>query len=235
MTVPRTRLLDLAKVCLSIVPSRSSSFADSIPLFQAQCRIFAQNYNPDAIRTGNKVLRQRLRGPALASYYPRRTVTFRDLQDAYSPLGLETCNDKEENRLESIAKYVPTCCLVDRPRFWIRDKMANIFQPTVRKRAERVRPRRSGRKVWLYNASHFRSCGLLSTYRALADTFWHFLQKLAARKSKDVPFSLSGSTIRVISPGKGGGGGFCMTLGVFQMGLIALGVLPFSLRAGNWN
>lgn len=51
---------------------------------------------------GNKILRQRLRGPALASYYPRRTWTLREMQDLYGP-ELEIPNDDEEDRLEHIA------------------------------------------------------------------------------------------------------------------------------------
>ncbi|EEQ29100.1 hypothetical protein McanMca71_000853 [Microsporum canis] len=69
MAAPRSRILDLLKV---------------------QCRIFSHTFNPEGLRLGNKILRQRLRGAALASYYPRKTVSFRDLQDAYRPMGLET-------------------------------------------------------------------------------------------------------------------------------------------------
>ncbi|KAI9776434.1 MAG: mitochondral 37S ribosomal protein S27 [Candelina submexicana] len=79
MAVARSRILDLVKV---------------------QCRIFSTIYNPEGIRTGNKVLRQRLRGPALAAYYPRRVVTFKDLKNAYP--NLETWDDDEEDRLEHI-------------------------------------------------------------------------------------------------------------------------------------
>lgn len=67
---------------------------------QVQCRIFSTTFNPEGIRTGNKVLRQRLRGPALAAYYPRRVVTFKDLQKAYPDL--ETWDDDEEDRMEHI-------------------------------------------------------------------------------------------------------------------------------------
>ncbi|KAK2825688.1 hypothetical protein FQN49_007465 [Arthroderma sp. PD_2] len=69
MAAPRSRMLDLLK---------------------AQCRIFSHNFNPQNLRLGNKILRQRLRGAALAAYYPRKSVTFRDLEDAYRPMGLET-------------------------------------------------------------------------------------------------------------------------------------------------
>ncbi|KZZ88857.1 Ribosomal protein S27/S33, mitochondrial [Ascosphaera apis ARSEF 7405] len=81
MVVPRNLLLGLQK---------------------AQCRIFESTYNPSNLRLGNKVLRQRLRGPALAAYYPRKTVSFRDLQDMYRSMGLETENEEEVLRLDRV-------------------------------------------------------------------------------------------------------------------------------------
>ena len=83
MSVPTTRLLDLLKV---------------------QCRIFSQTYNPTRLRTGNRVLRQRLRGPSVAAYYPRRVATFRDLKLAYKNFDeeMETWDDDEEDRLEHL-------------------------------------------------------------------------------------------------------------------------------------
>ncbi|KAL2017803.1 hypothetical protein VTK56DRAFT_1666 [Thermocarpiscus australiensis] len=82
MTVPRARLLDLMK---------------------ARCELFSTTFNPDGIRTGNKILRQRLKGPALASYYPRKLVTFRDFSKEFATLNLETDNEEEIERLEHIA------------------------------------------------------------------------------------------------------------------------------------
>ncbi|MCJ1319384.1 mitochondral 37S ribosomal protein S27 [Xylographa vitiligo] len=80
MSVPKSRILDLLKV---------------------QCRIFSTTFNPERLRTGNKILRQRLKGPAIASYYPRKTVTMRDLMKAYPDL--ETWDEEQEDRLEGIA------------------------------------------------------------------------------------------------------------------------------------
>ncbi|KAL9110841.1 MAG: hypothetical protein Q9227_004641 [Pyrenula ochraceoflavens] len=57
-------------------------------------------------RLGNKVLRQRLKGPALAQYYPRRSVTHRDLVDAFKHLDLVTWDEEEEDRLEALQMYV---------------------------------------------------------------------------------------------------------------------------------
>lgn len=80
--VPRSRILDLIKV---------------------QCNIFSHTYNPSRIRVGNKVLRQRLRGPILAAYYPRKTATLEDLNSAFKKHDLEIMNPEEDDRLESIA------------------------------------------------------------------------------------------------------------------------------------
>ncbi|MCJ1477270.1 mitochondral 37S ribosomal protein S27 [Lambiella insularis] len=80
MSVPKSRILDLLKV---------------------QCRIFSTTFNPERLRTGNKILRQRLKGPAIASYYPRRSATLRDLMKAYP--NLETWNEDEEDRLDGLA------------------------------------------------------------------------------------------------------------------------------------
>jgi small subunit ribosomal protein S33 len=67
---------------------------------QVQCGIFSTIFNPTGERLGNKILRQRLRGPALAAYYPRRVATFKDLQRLYP--GFETYNEHEEDRLEHL-------------------------------------------------------------------------------------------------------------------------------------
>ncbi|SPQ27472.1 749ddb20-f2c5-4a45-a04d-371ca6158b27 [Thermothielavioides terrestris] len=82
MSVPRARLLDLMR---------------------AQCELFSTTFNPEGIRTGNKILRQRLKGPALASYYPRRITTFREFQKAFQSLQLEIEDEDELDRLEHIA------------------------------------------------------------------------------------------------------------------------------------
>ncbi|MCJ1340392.1 mitochondral 37S ribosomal protein S27 [Bachmanniomyces sp. S44760] len=83
MSVPRSRVLDLMKV---------------------QSRIFGTIYNPQGLRTGNKVLRQRLKGPQVAAYYPRRTVTIKDLQKVFwKKFELETWDDDEEDRLDALA------------------------------------------------------------------------------------------------------------------------------------
>ena len=54
---------------------------------------------------GNKILRQRLRGPALAAYYPRKMVDLKDLTKEFGP-ALEFVDEDEEDRQESLALYV---------------------------------------------------------------------------------------------------------------------------------
>ncbi|KXS96303.1 hypothetical protein AC578_7479 [Pseudocercospora eumusae] len=81
MAVPRSRVLDLLR---------------------AQCRIFNTTFNPQNLRLGNKVLRQRLRGPSLAAYYPRRVATFKDLKALYPLRKIEMYDDFEEDRLEHL-------------------------------------------------------------------------------------------------------------------------------------
>ncbi|KAL8732225.1 MAG: hypothetical protein Q9181_004041 [Wetmoreana brouardii] len=68
---------------------------------KVQCRIFSMTFNPTATRTGNKILRERLKGPAVAAYYPRRVATYKDLKALYP--GLETYDEDEEDRLEYLA------------------------------------------------------------------------------------------------------------------------------------
>lgn len=80
----------------SIIPASGASSNHR----QVQCGIFSTIFNPTGERLGNKILRQRLRGPALAAYYPRRVATFKDLQKLYP--GFETYNEFEEDRLEHL-------------------------------------------------------------------------------------------------------------------------------------
>ncbi len=54
---------------------------------------------------GNKVLRQRLKGPAVAAYYPRKAATIKDLKTEFGP-HLTTWDEAEEDRFEYIQEYV---------------------------------------------------------------------------------------------------------------------------------
>lgn len=53
---------------------------------------------------GNKVLRQRLKGPALAAYYPRKVATIKDVKREFGPV-LATWDEAEEDRFEYIEEY----------------------------------------------------------------------------------------------------------------------------------
>lgn len=100
MAIPRSRVLDLMKVHNAASPPPLLATPTNPVLHQVQCRIFNTTFNPTAERLGNKVLRQRLRGPALAAYYPRRVATFKDFKSLYP--GFETFDDFEEDRLEHL-------------------------------------------------------------------------------------------------------------------------------------
>ncbi|KAL1841408.1 hypothetical protein VTJ49DRAFT_7085 [Mycothermus thermophilus] len=101
MSIPRARLLDLMR---------------------ARCELFGTTFNPEGIRTGNKILRQRLKGPALASYYPRKLVTLRDFRREFEPLQLEVDDEAEQDRLDHIA------ALVTFRRHSLRISQSNISQ-----------------------------------------------------------------------------------------------------------
>ncbi|PGH16545.1 hypothetical protein AJ79_01651 [Helicocarpus griseus UAMH5409] len=102
MSVPRSRILDLVKV--GLVSSNAIERPANASNPKAQCRIFSHTFNPTQQRLGNKVLRQRLRGPALASYYPQRIGTLKELGEAYDALGLRVVDYPEGKRLEVIEK-----------------------------------------------------------------------------------------------------------------------------------
>jgi small subunit ribosomal protein S33 len=77
------------------------SFTDKPP--QLQCSIFSTTFNPTQQRLGNNVLRQRLKGPELAAYYPRKSATVVDIIQEFKKHDLETWNEEEEDRLELLA------------------------------------------------------------------------------------------------------------------------------------
>ncbi|KAK9464113.1 mitochondrial 37S ribosomal protein mS33 [Lipomyces oligophaga] len=53
-------------------------------LLKTTCYVFDNFYNPEHIRSGNKILRKPLRGPALIKYYPPKSpVTKRDIRQAF--------------------------------------------------------------------------------------------------------------------------------------------------------
>ena len=85
-------------------------------------------------------MRQRLKGPALAAYYPRKMATIKDLNKAYAPMGLETLDEEEDDRLEHIRMYASASIISI-------GTSTNAF--AVLKQEGREHQRRSGhRTVW---------------------------------------------------------------------------------------
>ncbi|KAF2272269.1 uncharacterized protein EI97DRAFT_437035 [Westerdykella ornata] len=79
MAVPRQRVLDLMK---------------------ARCRIFSTTYNPTGLRLGTRILHERLKGPSVASYYPPRIGTIKQLRALYPEFTI--IDEKEEDWLEHL-------------------------------------------------------------------------------------------------------------------------------------
>ncbi|KAH6645888.1 mitochondrial ribosomal subunit S27-domain-containing protein [Truncatella angustata] len=82
MAVPRTRVLALMK---------------------KQCEIFSTTFNPGGVRMGNKILRQRLKGPSMAQYYPQRGPVLKDLFKEFKGLELEGIDEEWEDWQEHLA------------------------------------------------------------------------------------------------------------------------------------
>ncbi|KAH7021085.1 mitochondrial ribosomal subunit S27-domain-containing protein [Microdochium trichocladiopsis] len=81
-TVPKARLLSLMKT---------------------QCEIFSTTFNPEQIRAGNKILRQRLKGPSLVKYYPPRLPDLKTLARDFESFGLEVVDEAAMDREEHLA------------------------------------------------------------------------------------------------------------------------------------
>jgi len=73
---------------------------------QVQCRVFATTFNPDGIRMGNKILRQRLRGPAMAAYYPPKGPTIQDLRKEFGSQ-FQFIDEDELAWADHVEGYVP--------------------------------------------------------------------------------------------------------------------------------
>lgn len=106
-TIPRSRLLELAKVTTHLPAHHNNTHPMGTRILtkppQLQSTLFSTTFNPQQRRLGNKVLRQRLRGPAVASYYPRRSTTIEDMLDVFGKrFGLEGWNDLEIDREENV-------------------------------------------------------------------------------------------------------------------------------------
>jgi len=69
---------------------------------QLSASIFNTTFNPSNIRTGNKILRQRLKGTTLAEYYPPRVVTIRDMRRLWPEMKIP--DEDEETRVASVER-----------------------------------------------------------------------------------------------------------------------------------
>ncbi|KAK9471821.1 mitochondrial 37S ribosomal protein mS33 [Dipodascopsis tothii] len=80
----------------------SPSWSRLQDLYKASAKVFRQVYNPTNARTGNKVLRQKLRGPALTNYYMAPGFpTLKDLRQSHPFLDIRDV--EEERRVEMVA------------------------------------------------------------------------------------------------------------------------------------
>jgi hypothetical protein len=70
---------------------------------QLSCRIFSTTFNPTATRTGNRILRERLKGPSFLEYYPRHAVKIQDLKRAF-PMAYFV-DEEEKTRLSDVLRY----------------------------------------------------------------------------------------------------------------------------------
>ncbi|KAK4058743.1 mitochondral 37S ribosomal protein S27 [Microbotryomycetes sp. JL221] len=66
-------------------------------LTKLRSEIFGTTFNPDSLRTGSKVLKARLRGPAMLRYYGDRLSGWASLNKAFP--GLNLIDHTENQRL----------------------------------------------------------------------------------------------------------------------------------------
>ncbi|ORZ39801.1 mitochondrial ribosomal subunit S27-domain-containing protein [Catenaria anguillulae PL171] len=65
--------------------------------------IFQTVHNPQHLRTGHRILRERLAGPRLTSYYPAAPPSVKKINQVLEPLtGIKLMDYAEANRLEKI-------------------------------------------------------------------------------------------------------------------------------------
>jgi small subunit ribosomal protein S33 len=74
-------------------------------LASASCKVFNTTFNPEGLRLGNKILKQRLRGPALLNYYNLDVKIAKDMikqMARINPQVYSAVDPKEEERLFGI-------------------------------------------------------------------------------------------------------------------------------------
>lgn len=85
---------------MSILKSLPSA-ATRAKVVKLQAQIFGENYNPQRIRNGNKILRQPLRGPEYLSWYGDNDAmpTFKDFKKWFPELDLVDPREAERQRM----------------------------------------------------------------------------------------------------------------------------------------
>lgn len=72
-------------------------------LNKLSCAIFGNIYNPNGLRTGNKILRERLVGPTVNSYYPNvKQIKLREITRMVPEMNL--IDQSEKVRLEDLSE-----------------------------------------------------------------------------------------------------------------------------------
>jgi len=71
-------------------------------LAQLTARIFNHSYNPSGVRTGNKILRQRLIGPTITNWYPKNLIKLNEITELFP--GFKLVDLQEKQRLDDIAR-----------------------------------------------------------------------------------------------------------------------------------
>ncbi|GAA5868729.1 hypothetical protein JCM5296_000677 [Sporobolomyces johnsonii] len=69
-------------------------------LVKLRSELFGTTYNPDSLRTGSKILKARLRGPAMLRYYGQRFSGWKGLNAAIP--GLNLLDIHEQTRLADL-------------------------------------------------------------------------------------------------------------------------------------
>ncbi|KAF3940724.1 hypothetical protein ABW19_dt0204026 [Dactylella cylindrospora] len=67
---------------------------------QVSCRVFNTTFNPTGERTGNKVLRERLKGPSMMEYYPKQQFSVAQFMRGFPDLWMS--DEKEEYRVQKV-------------------------------------------------------------------------------------------------------------------------------------
>lgn len=103
-SAPRERLLQLYKARHFRHPRTNIHPLTQPSVSQLGTQVFNTTFNPTNLRTGNKVLRQRLRGPALLDYYLKRGPTIKDMKKMWPEMRF--VDEDEEQRVQAVEKYV---------------------------------------------------------------------------------------------------------------------------------